>query len=51
MSAKEFPTPPPRMASFFEQLTSQRLMLQNEARRVAYFRFEAGPPLVRAAGL
>jgi len=30
---------------------SQRLMRQNEARRVAYFRFEADPQLVRAAGL
>ena len=30
---------------------SQRLMRQNEARRVAYFRFEADPQLVQAAGL
>ncbi len=30
---------------------SQRLMRQNEARRVAYFRFEADPQLVRAAGV
>ena len=30
---------------------SQRLMRQNEARRIGYFRFEADPQLVRAAGL
>jgi len=30
---------------------SQLLMRQNEARRIAYFRFEADPQLVRAAGL
>ncbi len=30
---------------------SQRLMRQNEARRIAYLRFEADPQLVRAAGL
>ena len=30
---------------------SQRLMRQNEARRIGYFRFEADPQLVRAAGV
>ena len=30
---------------------SQRLMRHNEARRIAYFRFEADPVMVRAAGV
>jgi len=30
---------------------SQRLMRQNEARRIGYFRFEADPVMVRAAGV